>query len=45
MNVDEARNADEKLRGQVERRRKRCSGKKKKERKKDAVSVNVTRAW
>lgn len=45
MNVDEARNADEKLRGQAERQRKRCSAKKKEKGKKDAVSGNVTRAW
>lgn len=30
INVDEARNADEKLRGQAEWRRKRCSAKKRK---------------
>lgn len=45
MNVDEARNADEKLRGQAERRGRKCSAKKKGRKKKDAVSGNVTRAW
>lgn len=33
MNVDEARNADEKLRGQAERRERKCSAKKRKKEK------------